>query len=357
MVLLANGFALRGIIVTLVVAKAEGPCREMVAANISIVDLGTNRMVLALPRLMHHLRKAKPDVVLSALLTPNVLLLLSRVFLRMPMRVVISERSTISIALAHGGLIRKCLFPLLARWLYPKADAIVAVSGGVARDLSRYVGLSHASIHTIYNPVYSEELIQASYDTVAHPWFQDKEMPVVLSAGRLHEAKAFDVLIEAFALVRSRHPAKLIILGEGPQRSRLENIIRSLGLEDQVQLPGFVDNPWKYMRQANVFVLSSKWEGLPGALIEAMACGTPVVATDCPSGPSEILEEGKWGRLVPVGDVTALRDAIIKAFEEQIHPEVAVRAKQFSLDAALDIYGSILFPSITGAQRCGRMSA
>lgn len=343
MVLLANGFAARGIAVTIVVAKAEGPNRSMIADGIPVYDLGTNRMVLALPQLISYLRSSRPGVVCSALFTANLLVILSRMWLRLPMRIVISQRSTMSVEFAHGGLIKRSLFPVLARWLYPKADAITTVSDGVARDLAEYVHIPFHRVRCVYNPVYSENIERLACVNVDHPWFGTEDVDVIISVGRLHTAKAFDVLIQAFARVRRSKPVKLVILGEGPERGALEGLVAALGITEDVQMPGFVANPWKYIKNASVFVLSSQWEGLPGALIEAMVCGTPVVATECPHGPAEVLENGKWGRLVAVGDIESLGEAILETLEDGHHPDVLTRSKSFSLDAAVDAYHRILF--------------
>jgi glycosyltransferase involved in cell wall biosynthesis len=165
-------------------------------------------------------------------------------------------------------------------------------------------------IKVIYNPVITPELFAKAEEPLDHPWFRPGEPPVVLGVGRLTQAKDFPTLIRAFALVRKERPARLMILGEGEERPKLEALVRELGLEEDVALPGFVGNPYKYIARAGVFVLSSAWEGLPTTLVEALALGTPVVSTNCKSGPEEILEEGRWGRLVPVGNIEELAKAI-----------------------------------------------
>ena len=185
-------------------------------------------------------------------------------------------------------------------------------------------------------------LFAKSEEALDHPWFLPGEPPVILGVGRLTQAKDFPTLIRAFALVRKKHPARLMILGEGEERSKLETLVQELGLEKEVSLPGFVDNPYKYMKRAAVFVLSSKWEGFGNVLVEAMALGTPVVSTNCPSGPAEILENGRWGRLVPVGDVYALAEAIIETLDEEHHPDVANRAKDFAVELAVEKYINVL---------------
>ena len=180
-----------------------------------------------------------------------------------------------------------------------------------------------------------------------HPWFAPGAPPVILGAGRLTEQKDFPTLIRAFALVRKKHPARLMILGEGEERSKLETLVQELGLEKEVSLPGFVDNPYKYMKRAAVFVLSSRWEGFPNVLVEAMALGTPVVSTDCPNGPAEILENGKWGELVPVGETQSLASAVLRTLDRVDVVRVkgaAERADQFRVESIIREYFCALFP-------------
>jgi glycosyltransferase involved in cell wall biosynthesis len=200
--------------------------------------------------------------------------------------------------------------PHLVRRFYPWADGIVAVSKGVADNLSEMTGFPRERITVIYNPIVTPELQEQVQTSLTHPWLESNQPPVVLAAGRLRPQKDFATLIQAFALVRRKQCARLLILGEGPERPALETLIKNLGLEQDARLLGFVANPYPFMRRASLFVLSSKWEGLPGVLIEAMYCGVPLVSTNCPSGPQEILQDGKYGQLVPVGDATALARAI-----------------------------------------------
>lgn len=231
------------------------------------------------------------------------------------------------------------------RWFYPWADKIVAVSDGVAADLARFARLPRSLITTIYNPFDIGGMRIKAEEEPELPWVLPEALPVLLGVGRLTEQKDFTSLIQAFALVRQQRQVRLLILGEGELRNALAAQAKSLGLTpEDFAMPGFVSNPFSYLRRAEVFVLSSRWEGLPGVLIQAMACGAPVVATDCPSGPAEILEDGKWGRLVPVGDVSALANAIAVTLDEEQHPEVAQRAADFSVDRAVDAYLRVMLP-------------
>lgn len=220
------------------------------------------------------------------------------------------------------------------------ADAVVSVSEGLTRDLRDNFGVDPARLHTIYNPAYRASFVADATLPVAHPWLANKERPVVIAAGRLHHVKGFDTLLDAFAQLRRSVDARLLILGEGKERQNLEAQVKSLDLSDSVQLPGRVGSLAPWMSRADVFVLSSRREGLPAVLIEALAMGMTVVAARCPSGPDEILEEGRWGRLVPVGDVQALATAMAQALEQPAPDREALRARaaSFSLERALEQY-------------------
>lgn len=196
------------------------------------------------------------------------------------------------------------------RTLFSHCDGIIANARGVARDLTDFLGVPPARIAVAPNPVVAPELPQRAAEPVRHPWLSDTAIPVVMAAGRLSRVKDFPTLLRAFALLRASRPCRLMILGEGRQRAKLERLAQALGIAGDIELTGFVDNPYAYLARAAVFVVSSLREGGPNVLIEALACGTPVVATDCPYGPREILEDGHWGALVPVGEPEALAQAI-----------------------------------------------
>ncbi|MCG8345898.1 MAG: glycosyltransferase [Chlorobiales bacterium] len=188
----------------------------------------------------------------------------------------------------------------------------------------------------------TSDLVKNSLEPLAHPWFYPGEPPVILGVGRLVQQKDFPLLIRAFSRLRKRREARLMILGEGPLRPELEALVETLDLKKDISLPGFIANPYAYMRCSALFILSSRWEGFGNVLVEAMACGTPVVSTDCPSGPSEILENGKWGRLVPVGDVNAMAFAMESALIEPSTHDTAMRAADFSVEQAISSYIQVL---------------
>lgn len=339
---LANGFADKGLKVDLVLAKAEGPFLTQVDGRVRVVDLRASRVAASLPALVRYLQKNRPAAMLSAMHYANLIAICARMLARVPTRLVVSERNTLSLASDSSSLKRMRLIPGLMRLLYPRADAVVAVSAGVAADLVSVIGLPRERVSVIYNAVVDSELLTKSQEAVDHPWLGADDSPIVLAVGRLSPQKDHLTLIRAFALVRSVRSARLVILGEGEMRQALERQIQHMGMEGDVLLPGFEENPFKWMRRAATFVLSSRWEGLPGVLIQAMACGTPVISTDCPSGPREILADGKWGRLVPVGDDVAMAEAIISTLDEKDHPDVVSRAMEFGIDPAVFAYRRVL---------------
>jgi glycosyltransferase involved in cell wall biosynthesis len=264
-------------------------------------------------------------------------------------RVVVCEHIQISHFLSERPGWRNRFFGPLMRQTYPQADAIVAVSDGVAEELARFARLPRDQITTVYNPVVTPELIQRSKEACAHPWFSGDEVPVILTVGRLAEQKDHPTLIRAFARLRAERPARLMIIGDvgsdskgDRKRERLLALARDLGVGGDVCLPGFESNPLKYMSRARLFALSSRYEGLPTVLIEALACGCPVVSTDCP-GSVEILERGRYGSLVPIGDDLALAHAMTHALTEE--PDIGLlrkRARDFSADRAVLRYEALL---------------
>lgn len=309
---LAKGIAQRGYPVDLVLARAEGPYMDQVPDCVRLVDLHAARVVTSVPALSCYLRRERPSAMLSALFA-NLIALMSRRVSGYPRRLMISEHNTLSSVTRNKSDLRWQIYPRLASWLYPWADGILAVSNGVAEDLARTTTINRDRIQVLYNPVITPELREKSKASFDHPWFQPSEPPVIISVGRLTSQKAFDGLMRAFACVIEKRPARLLILGEGEDRPMLEALIRERQLEQWVNLPGFVQNPYAYMARASLFVLPSRWEGLPTVLIEALYLGTPIVATDCPGGTREILKNGEYGTLVPVNCPNALADAMLNS--------------------------------------------
>ncbi|MCA1636184.1 MAG: glycosyltransferase [Acidobacteria bacterium] len=334
---LIGGIAARGLAVDLVLVNSEGPHLGAVDARARVVDLAAGRVARVIPKLARYLSRERPHALVSFLSHANVAALASRALARSGARVAVVEQNTVSAV--RSGLRRDGLLPALVRRTYPRADAVVAVSEGVARDLVSRLGVPPGKVHVIPNPVVDEALLRAATAPAGHPWFGDDGAPVFLAVGRLTAQKDFPTLLRAFRMLRQSRAARLMILGEGEARAELEAMTDEMSLTDDVALPGFVENPYARMSRAAAFVLSSRWEGLPTVLIEALACGCPVVATDCPSGPREILEGGAYGALVPVGDAAAMRDAMARALDAP--PRAAAlrgRAALYSVGRAVDQY-------------------
>lgn len=306
---LAEGLVRRGFEVDLVLAAATGPRMTEIPPGARVVDLNARRVATSLPALVRYLRRESPRAVVSVLDHANIVALLARRIGRYPGVVVVVEQNTLSLAAAHGKTMRDRLMPRFVARIYPWADYVVGVSAAVVDDLVRYADLGPDRMRVISNPIVGADLGRKAGEPVDHPWLASS-VPLFVAAGRLQQQKDFPTLLHAFAKVAARRPAHLVVLGEGPERANLEALVQQLGLERCVQLPGATSNPYPYMARAVAFVLSSKWEGLPTVLVEALSLGVPVIATDCPSGPREILAGGKYGELVPVGDVGALARAM-----------------------------------------------
>lgn len=335
---LARGFVEQGLKVDLVLLRETGPYLSQVPAQVRIVNLGNRRMLLSIPALIRYLQTEQPVAMLCGQEDINVAALWVKKITGVSTRIVVSVQNTLSQQSQNTFQLKRRLAPLLARWFYPWADAIVAVSQGVAQDLAR-LGLPLDSIQVIYNPVVTADLAKKVREPLVHPWFSSDQPPVILAVGRLDKQKDFPTLIRAFAKVREQRPVRLMVLGEGQERSRLETLVQKMKLTADVELPGFVQNPHAYMARAAVCVLSSAWEGFGNVLVEAMAAGTPVVSTDCESGPAEILVNGKYGKLVPVGDFEGMAKAIAHTLDQSQDSMVLKhRSTEFSLEKALASY-------------------
>lgn len=336
---LAEEMVRRGHRVDLIVGRLAGDYVSHLPDEVQLVDLGVPRTLGTILPLARYLKAERPDAVLAALVHVNVAAIVARMVSSYRPRLVISERNTISVDVHANRSPAIVLAHKLVRWLYPRADGIIAVSEGVADDLAAFANLSRDRIVAINNPVVTPELLEKAAAPVDDPWFADGEPPVVLAVGRLAPQKDFGTLVDAFARVRRQRAARLIILGEGPEREMLTRQIEDLGLSKDVRLPGFADNPYAYMAHADILVLSSLWEGSPNVLAEALACGTPVVSTDCPSGPRETLRDGRLGAIVPMRDAERMADAILQTLADPPARELLLaRAEDFSVTHATDAY-------------------
>jgi glycosyltransferase involved in cell wall biosynthesis len=331
---LVQGIVQRGEPVDLVLAVAEGVFLDQLPRQARVVDLRAGRLIGSLVPLIRYLRRERPRVLISSMSHANLVALWAAKLTRRATPVMVTVHNTMSASTgSNGGLERRLL-----RSFYPWATWIVAVSRGAADDLARTTGVPRSRVEVVYNPVITPAVLALAQRPPDHPWYAPGGPPVILGVGRLTRQKDFFTLLQAFAELRRRRCARLIILGEGEDRPALEALVAELGLHDDVSLPGFRDNAPAYMARSALFVLSSAWEGLPTVLIEALAAGTQVVSTDCPSGPREILQEGRLGALVPGGDAPALASAMERALDQTDAPLPSEALTPFTLDAAVDHY-------------------
>lgn len=339
---LANGLAERGFSVDMVLIRAEGPFLADLRPEIHVVDLGASRVLGAIPRLAAYLRCQRPTVLISALDHANVGAIVARRLSRTNTPIIAAVHVTRSMDAAAKRGLKERLLRAAIRWVYGKADALVCVSQGVADDLIRVARVPKEKVRVIYNPVIGPDLAERAAEPVDHPWLAPGQPDVVVAVGSLTPPKDFATLLRAFALARKERELRLLVLGEGPLRGRLENQVRELGLQSCVAMPGFTRNPYAYLARAALFVLSSAWEALPTVLIEALAVGSPVVATDCRFGPREILHDGRYGRLVPVGNDGALARAMLESLSEPRHPVPDEALRPYTFEFALDRYGELI---------------
>jgi len=347
MLRIAKGMSDRGRNVDLVLVKAQGEFLQEIPDSVRVIDLNSPSVASAIPSMVRYFRREAPTAILTALTHMNVAVAAARWLARSKARLVLSERNQISRKAATVRQWRQRVMYAGVRFAYPLADGVTAVSKGVANDLLNFARVKPQKIRVIYNPAFNDDVIDRSREPLDHPWFAEAEPPVILAVGRLNHQKGFDILLDAFSAVLSETPCRLIVLGEGGQRESLEAQAKQLGIAPYVQFPGFVKNPYAYMGRAALFVLSSRWEGLPGALIEAMACGCAVVATDCPSGPAEIIENGTQGAIVPVEDSHALAAAMLEGLGTPRGRGVD-RARRFNMATAVDAYLDMLEPQLRG---------
>ena len=378
---LARAFSQSGHLVDLVLSRLRGELVSDVPDSVRIVELGTPRpaisilsllrlpvdtwsailpalarkplkKVRSLPRLERYLVEERPDVLMASTDIPNLLALWAARLARAETRVFVKQDISLAqrVKKATSPLERK-LPRLIRRW-YPRADGIIAVSAGVADELVQVADVPREKIRVIYNPVDLRRIATLAAEAIDDPWFRPGEPPVLVAAGRLHKQKDYPTLFRAFSRARARTKLRLVILGEGEERPQLEALSRELGLSEDVRLLGFQRNPYAYMARATAFVLSSVYEGLPTVLIEALACGCRVVSTDCPTGPSELLEGGRYGRLVPVADDAALAEGILATLHAPRSAEQLRRkAESFSIETVADSYLRLLLSTRSSPSR------
>ena len=337
MLRLAEDFLRRGFDVRTAVLWRKGQLLDALPSDITVDEIGGGQLSCIL-RLARYLAAHRPDAVISFMTYTNVVAILAQALSPSFKKIVVSEHNAFSHSIRIRGGIPKLFHyavPLAYRW----AAAVICVSRGVEHDLARATRLPPRLLTTVYNPVITEELLAASMEPPDHPWLTEKTKPVVLAAGRLERQKNYPMLFRSFTRLRERIDCRLVILGDGKLQDELTAEITRLGLGDSVDLAGFRTNAMAFMRRADLFALSSDFEGLSNVLIEAMAVGCPLVSTDAPHGPREVLRDGRFGRLVPVGDVDGFARAMEESLRDPGDPEPRMRwARSFSVKACADQY-------------------
>lgn len=335
---LARGLIERGLSVDLVIPNASGELSGSIPVGARLVDFGGLRTLRSVPNLTRYLRRHKPSALLSAMNHANMAAAWSAKFAGFKGKLVLAEH--IQLPKPSASLWQRA-FNVSVSLSYRFADTVVAVSEGVKGSLVDNARVPRDKIKVVFNPVISDDLDR--YKRYPRPeLLNDVGDPVFLGIGRLDVQKNFPLLIRSFAAYRASRPAQLVILGEGSERARLENLALELGVSDSVHLPGFVNDPFAYLANADVFVLSSNWEGLPTVLIEALTVGTQIVSTDCPSGPREILDEGAYGRLVDMEDEIGLSEAMAAALADPLTVAPDEWVSQFGVRAATTNYIQVL---------------
>ncbi|MBS0560095.1 MAG: glycosyltransferase [Proteobacteria bacterium] len=327
---------------TLLVNQLTGPLAASVPPSVRVVSLDATRTLAALPGLARFLRRERPDVTIAFLSFNNLIAILANFLALRPTRVVASQHIALSQEASRSSSLKDRLVPALYRLALPSADHVVTVSQGVADDLASVLP-RRAGVSVIHNPIVSPRLQQEAMAPLDHPWFAGDGVPLILAVGRMVPQKNFPLLIDAFAHLRRTRRARLAILGEGPLRQDLGARIAALGLKDDATLLMPDPNPWRYMARAAAVVLSSDFEGFGNVLVEAMATGVPVVSTDCPYGPAEILEGGRWGPLIKSPTPERLAEAICHVLDHPVPAEkLRARAMDFSSAKVAQSYRALI---------------
>jgi glycosyltransferase involved in cell wall biosynthesis len=338
-ILLANHWHAQGIKVDFALMRRRGDLLGLLPDGIGIVDLGADRIRGVILPFARYLRKARPDIVIAAMWPLTSAAVLSWRLAGKPGRLYLSDHIQLSISCVQELKISPWYLRAVMRLTYPSANGLIAVSEGVKQDMCRLGGFADSQVRVIYNPAAIGVSPQPEPESVRKKLWGTGFDHHILSVGSLKAQKDHATLIRAFAILPASLNAKLTILGEDDLRPELEALVQQLGLQDRVAMPGFVIDTYPWYRTADLFVLSSRWEGFGNVIVEALECGVPVVSTDCPSGPAEILENGRIGRLVPIQDSAALAASIAESLRNPVDRELLMRrARDFSVSTIADQY-------------------
>jgi len=304
-----------------------------------ILALSFKKKLRHASKMANYMQREKPDIIFPGTLQVDAPVLMAEHLTDNPPPVVPILRNAVE--KRHKRTQRR------HQLLFSSAARVVAVSDGVADSAAAEFGVPKKKITTIYNPVVSPDIDRMKMLAPEHPWLSDNGPPVILACGRFKKSKDYPVLLKAFALLSAQRPCRLLILGDGELRNPIEQLVQELNLQEKVSLPGWTDNPFAFMFRASLFALSSRNEGLPGVLIQALACGCPCVSTDCPSGAAEILQGGEIGPLVPVGDHAALADAMARTLKNPPDKQkLLVRAGFFSVEKSVQMYEHLILENL-----------
>lgn len=343
-------------VVSLLLAQKKGDFVKDVPKEIPIISLNTASLLSIFFYLITYFHQNKTDIFISNFPRFNAVSLLAKKFSGSKTKIIIIEHLSFFLLsktakTSSHRFIARFFFPYFIKIFYRGADAIVCVSLGIADEISDIIGRV-AKIKVIYNPVVDDTILEMAKKEVSHPWFADTGIPVILMVGRLSKTKDQPTLFRALDIIIKKQPARLMIVGDGTEKEKLIKLVNQMGLSSNVAFLGFQNNPYKYMKQASVFVLSSLQEGFGNVIVEAMACGTPVVSTDCASGPSEIIQDGVNGLLVLPQNPTALADTILKILHdpvlaEKFSIEGKKRAEFFTIKKSVQEYEKVFQTLIT----------
>ncbi|MEQ8314071.1 MAG: glycosyltransferase [Gammaproteobacteria bacterium] len=343
---LANQLASSNLAVDLVVGQKKGPFLSDVSASVQIIEFATDVKLRVLFKAIKYLRTAKPDIVMSSLDHYNIIMILAAKLAGYKGRKIISQRATIGPVYRHNSWLKRKIYLFLIRITYPQADAIICNSQTAARELSQEFNVDEASLNTIHNWVDIDKINLLAKENIDHKWYQRSKQPLLVSIGSVSPIKDRKTLIEAFAIVRKRFDARLAIIGACPdpnELSEINNLIESKGLADHILVAGFEKNPYKWIEKADLLVGSSTTEGCPNHILEGLALNKAIVATDCPGDTAFLLENGKWGELVPVGNSEKMAIAICAKLASRGKIASNERALHFSVTRVLNLYLEILF--------------
>ena len=333
---LARSLFLRGISVDILVSKLKGSGFKL-DDSISVVILNRYRYIFGIPKLIKYLKNKK--IILVAMTGSRLDALIIKKILGNKIKCVIRIDSNLTHQYSCGSIRRKLMLRAVNE-LYHLADAVICVSDGVAEDFKQAIpGAAHL-VRMIYNPITSPDILGKSKQTLKHPWFNgDDDIPMAIFVGRLTRVKRCDLILKAFVEVLKTTKARLLIVGDGVERKNLEKLTNTLGIGDNVYFAGLQSNPYPYIAQSRALVLASTSEGFPTVIVEAMFLGVPVVSSDCPFGPREILQDGKYGKLFAVGDHKAMAKLIMETFNSPVNAQSLIdRAKFFSVDSSVENY-------------------